>query len=182
MELVSTMGSGQLGRELELQTLVMEIEKSFGESVEIKFTSDSIVTIRLEGEGPAYTVFRTGTFQVRGAETEDQLFEAARRFRDMLSNIGVEMLDYEFDHVTSVLMEDFEQEVHLEALTLALGMEHTEYEPEQFPGLIYRPPEFEVTLLIFSSGKVIIGGTTERDEASAAIDHLREELVAVKNI
>jgi transcription initiation factor TFIID TATA-box-binding protein len=84
--------------------------------------------------------------------------------------------EYEFSHVTSVFMEDLDREVNLEALTIALGMEDTEYEPEQFPGLIYRPDEFEVTLLVFASGKIIVGGTTDRDEASSAIRQLKNEL------
>ncbi len=73
-------------------------------------------------------------------------------------------------------MEDLGHEVNLEALAIALGLEHTEYEPEQFPGLIYRPTQYEVTLLIFASGKIIIGGTTDRQHAKSAIQHLQEEL------
>ena len=182
MEIVSTMGTGSFGRELDLETLVAELESHLDSSVDANFTSNGMATVRLEEGGPAYTVFRTGSFQVRGAKTEEQMFEAASRFRSVLTDIAVEIPNYEFDHVTSVFMEDFDREVNLEALTIALGLENTEYEPEQFPGLIYRPPGFEVTLLVFASGKVIIGGTTDRDEASAAIDQLRDELVAVDDI
>jgi transcription initiation factor TFIID TATA-box-binding protein len=98
-----------------------------------------------------------------------------------LSEIGVEIPDYEFRHVTSVFMEDLGREVNLEALTIALGMEDTEYEPEQFPGLIYRPPEYEVTLLVFASGKIIVGGTTNRDEAKSAVRQLTDELAVLDN-
>lgn len=115
------------------------------------------MTVRLEEDGPAYTVYRTGSFQVRGAKTEDRMFEAASRFRSVLTDIDVEIVNYEFDHVTSVFIEDFDREVDLKAPTIALGMKNTEHEPEQFPGLIYRPPGFEVTLLVFASGKTIIG-------------------------
>jgi transcription initiation factor TFIID TATA-box-binding protein len=73
-------------------------------------------------------------------------------------------------------MEDLGREVNLEALAVALGLEQTEYEPEQFPGLIYRPPQYEVTLLIFATGKIIIGGTTDREHAKSVIQHLQEDL------
>lgn len=176
MEIVSTMGSGSLGRELDLNVVVTELERHPGNSVDANFTSNGMVTVRLEEGGPAYTIYRTGTFQIRGAEDEDHLTEAANQFQNALSEIGVEVPEYEFRHVTSVFMEDFNREVNLEALTIALGMENTEYEPEQFPGLIYRPEDFGVTLLVFSSGKVIIGGTTDRNEATSAVQQLEAEL------
>jgi len=170
------MGSGSLGREIDLDTLVSELEDHLGEIVDANFHSTAMVTVRLEENGPAYTIYRTGTFQIRGAETENLLTESFRRFEEVLDEIGVDASDIEFRQVTSVFMEDLGREVNLEALAIALGLEHTEYEPEQFPGLIYRPPQYEVTLLIFATGKIIIGGTTDREHAKSAIQHLQEEL------
>jgi transcription initiation factor TFIID TATA-box-binding protein len=85
------------------------------------------------------------------------------------------MPDYKFSHVTSVFVGTLDTDVNLEALAIALGLENTEYEPEQFPAIIYRPPEFAVTLLVFSTGKVIVGGTTDREEARSALSHLESE-------
>lgn len=176
MEIVSTMGSGSLGREIDLETLVSELEAHLGNVVDANFHGPAMVTVRLEDNGPAYTIYRTGTFQIRGAETEALLSESFDRFEEVLSEIGVDTSEADFRQVTSVFMEDLGREVNLEALAIALGLEHTEYEPEQFPGLIYRPPQHEVTLLIFASGKIIIGGTTDREHAKSAVQHLREEL------
>jgi transcription initiation factor TFIID TATA-box-binding protein len=176
MEIVSTMGSGSLGREIDLQTLVSELEKHLGEFVDANFHGTAMVTVRLEENGPAYTIYRTGTFQIRGAETEELLTESFRRFEKVLDEIGVDVSETEFRQVTSVFMEDLSHEVNLEAIAIALGLEHTEYEPEQFPGLIYRPPQHEVTLLIFASGKIIIGGTIDREHAESAIDDLQKKL------
>ncbi len=175
------MGSGSLGREIELETLVSELENHLGRDPDANFHSQAMVTIRLEEGGPAYTIYRTGTFQVRGARTENLLNEAAAQFRKVLGVIGVEIPTFEFEQVTSVFMEDLDREVNLEALAITLGLEHTEYEPEQFPGLIYRPTEYEVTLLVFASGKVIIGGTIDRKHAKSAVQHLREELSFVES-
>jgi transcription initiation factor TFIID TATA-box-binding protein len=170
------MGSGSLGREIDLETLISELENHLGEIVDANFHSTGMVTVRLEENGPAYTIYRTGTFQIRGAETEELLTESFRRFEEVLDKIGVDAPEAEFRQVTSVFMEDLGREVNLEALAIALGFERTEYEPEQFPGLIYAPAQYEVTLLIFASGKIIIGGTTDREHAESAIQHLREEL------
>ncbi len=167
---MSTMGSGSLSRELDLETFVSELEKHLDSSVDANFTSNGMTTVRLEEGGPAYTIYRTGTFQIRGAKTEDHLSEATNRFQEVLSGIGVNIPNYGFKHVTLVYMEDFDREVNLEALTIALGMENTEYLPEQFPGLIYTPPDIEVTLLVFATGKVIIGGTTDREISVSSLE------------
>ena len=65
---------------------------------------------------------------------------------------------------------------------IALALENAEYEPEQFSGLIYPPPSFEVTLLVFASGNIIIGGTTDRNQALDAVNHLREHLSTIEHV
>ena len=81
-----------------------------------------MVTVRLEENGPAYTIYRTGTFQIRGAETEELLTESFRRFEKVLHEIGVEASETEFRQVTSVFMEDIGREVNLEASPSDLGL------------------------------------------------------------
>jgi transcription initiation factor TFIID TATA-box-binding protein len=100
---------------------------------------------------------------------------AADEFVRVLEGIGASVLEYDFEHSTSVFMEDLEREVNLSALAVALGMEDTEYEPEQFPGLIYRA-DCGSTLLVFALGKVIISGTTVREVASSAVEDMREKI------
>ncbi len=176
VEIASTMGAGSLGRELDLRPLVDELVDSIESQLEANFTSEGMVTVYLDGDSPAYTLYRTGSFQIRGAEAEADLSRAESRLRAMLLEIGVEIPDYEFRHVTSVFVGTFDVDVNLEVLAIALGLENTEYEPEQFPAVIYRPPQFTVTLLIFSTGKVIVGGTTDREEAQSALQHVADEL------
>ena len=182
MEIVSTMGTGSLGRELDLEPLVSDLESQFGEVVNANFRGGSMVTIRLEEAGPAYIIYRTGSFQIRGAKTEEKLANAEKRFQEAFGELDIELDDYEFEHVTSVFMESLERKVDLETAMIALGLENAEYEPEQFPGLIYRPPSFDVTLLVFASGKIIIGGTTDRNQALDGVDHLRDQLSTIEHV
>jgi transcription initiation factor TFIID TATA-box-binding protein len=78
MKIVSTMGSGSLGREIDLETLISELENHLVEIVDANFYSTGMVTVRLEENGTAYTIYRTGRFQIRGAETEELLTESFR--------------------------------------------------------------------------------------------------------
>jgi transcription initiation factor TFIID TATA-box-binding protein len=176
------MGTGSFGRELDLRPLINELEKTVQSPFDFNFTSEGMVTIYLGGDSPAYTLYRTGSFQIRGAKTESDLKDAESQLRTLLSNIEVEMPEYEFRHVTSVFVGTLDTDVNLEALTIALGLEQTEYEPEQFPAIVYRPPEFAVTLLIFSTGKVIVGGTIDRQEAKSALQHVEEEIATLNEV
>ncbi len=50
------------------------------------------------------------------------------------------------------------------------------YEPEQFPGLIYRMDKPRVVLLIFSSGKMVITGAKREEEVAEAVNTIYEIL------
>ena len=73
-------------------------------------------------------------------------------------------------------MSGMERPLNLSALVVGLGLEVTEYEPEQFPGLVYHPDDYACVLLIFASGKVVITGAQEVDSAEAAFATFRESI------
>ena len=62
---------------------------------------------------------------------------------------------------------------------LAMKLDNTEYEPEQFPGLVYKLPEKGATFLLFSNGKIVCTGTKSEKEVHAALDQLIENLKKV---
>lgn len=174
MHVVSTMGSGNLGREIDLDAVIESLEDEF--EIEANRHSDSMVTIRLEPEGPALTLYRTGSYQIRGTDSRDTLFDANKTLLDALETIGVDFTDPSFEQKNAVYLEDFETTIQLETLAVHLGLENVEYEPEQFPGVIYRPPEIGTVNLIFSSGKTIISGTIQDKIAEQSAEYLRKHL------
>ncbi|MEB3786587.1 MAG: TATA-box-binding protein, partial [Desulfurococcales archaeon] len=58
----------------------------------------------------------------------------------------------------------------------ALLIENTMYEPEQFPGLIYRMRDPYVVLLIFSSGRMVITGAKREEEVYKAVEKVFKTL------
>lgn len=174
MDVVSTMGSGDFGRELDLDAVIESLETEF--DIESNRSNDSMVTIRLEPGGPALTLYRTGGYQIRGTDSRKTLFEANDRLLQTLKSIGVEFSEIRFHQNNAVFLENFDTSVQLETLAIHLGLENVEYEPEQFPGVIYRPQNLETVMLVFSSGKSIITGTTSREMAEEAASHLRDQL------
>lgn len=176
MDTVSTMGGGQLGCELDLEAVV-EVLKENRSVIESNFHGPSTVTIRLDPEGPAITLYRTGTFQIRGTESREELFTEKDKFISELAAIGVSVIDPEFEQKNAVYLDDLNQELQLETIAVSLGLEHVEYEPEQFPGIIYRPPDLGTVLLIFASGKTIISGTVDDEVAAHSISRLKEQIL-----
>jgi transcription initiation factor TFIID TATA-box-binding protein len=54
----------------------------------------------------------------------------------------------------------------------AYTLEHAMYEPEQFPGLIYRMAEPKVVILLFASGKLVCTGAKQEPDVYVAVEKL----------
>jgi transcription initiation factor TFIID TATA-box-binding protein len=64
--------------------------------------------------------------------------------------------------------------VDLEKSAYTLGK--TMYEPEQFPGLIYRMDDPKVVILLFASGKLVCTGAKKEDDVYVAVEKLQKRL------
>jgi transcription initiation factor TFIID TATA-box-binding protein len=66
--------------------------------------------------------------------------------------------------------------LNLNAIAIGLGLENIEYEPEQFPGLVYRLSDPKVVILLFGSGKLVVTGGKKPEDMVNAVDRIVEEL------
>ena len=64
----------------------------------------------------------------------------------------------------------------LDLYAIARERDNVEYEPEQFPGLVYRVFNPKVVALLFGSGKVVCTGAKNPDDIKIAIKKIKEEL------
>jgi len=62
------------------------------------------------------------------------------------------------------------------SVVITLNLENIEYEPEQFPGLVYRLENPKVVVLLFGSGKLIITGGKEPADAKKAVQKILNDL------
>ncbi len=96
-----------------------------------------------------------------------------------LGEIGIPTVDDPHERVVNIVASaDLNAELDLNKIAVTLGVEYTEYEPEQFPGLIYRLDKPKVVTLLFGSGKIICTGartTKEVEEAIVKISKLLRE-------
>ena len=74
-----------------------------------------------------------------------------------------------------VASASFRVRIDLEKAVYHLG--RTMYEPQQFPGLIYRMGEPRVVILVFASGKIVCTGAKREEEVYESVNKLRDQLV-----
>ena len=72
--------------------------------------------------------------------------------------------------VNIVVSTALKHDIPLEKMAATLS--NTEYNPEQFPGLVYKLDEAKATFLLFSNGKVVCTGTKSEKEVELALDKL----------
>jgi transcription initiation factor TFIID TATA-box-binding protein len=120
-------------------------------------------------------VFRSGKMVVTGTKSVAQLVEAVKRILKILSRHGVEIYGRPRVQIQNIVAGgDLNAYVNLEKA--AYYLEDSMYEPEQFPGLIYRMRDPRVVLLIFSSGKMVITGAKEEKEVERAVKQVADKL------
>jgi transcription initiation factor TFIID TATA-box-binding protein len=76
-----------------------------------------------------------------------------------------------------VATSDLGCEINLNSIAVTLGLDRVEYEPEQFPGLVYRLDEPRVVLLLFGSGKMVCTGARRPSDIQLAVQKTRKELL-----
>lgn len=60
---------------------------------------------------------------------------------------------------------------------IVFKFENTEYEPEQFPGLVYKLPDSHITFLLFGTGKIVVTGAKSEREIIESVYILRDQLI-----
>lgn len=168
VKIVNIVGSGLIDAEFELERVAADLG-SIAEYDPDKYPG---LYLRLGEDIPLITLYRTGKYIVTGADSEEEASMVRARFLNLLFENGmiIEADDEWFQIQNLVCTGETGESLNLNALAIGLGLETCEYEPEQFPGLIYRPSEFESVVLVFASGRVIITGCTNIDAAEQIFD------------
>lgn len=177
VEIVNVVGSGSLDAEFDLERVAADLGSI------AKYDPDKYqgMYLRLEKEAPLITVYRTGKYIVIGADSEDAAHMIRERFLDLLAEneMIAEPDDKWFQIQNLVCTAELGEPLNLNALAIGLSLESTEYEPEQFPGLIYRPSKADPVVLLFASGRVVITGSPDLDAAESTFATLQDEVTEV---
>lgn len=177
ISIANAVGSGDLGVELDVAEVESDLDLPYTEYDPSNYHG---LYLRLVEGGPLITVYRSGKYIISGCSTFNQLYETNDAFLTTLSELNIVEAETEtgFTVQNVVCTAQLDGPVDLNTLSIALGLESVEYEPEQFPGLIYRPADHPAVLLVFANGKTVITGASDVDTAEDAFKHLQEEVKA----
>ncbi|CAL2038057.1 CBN-TBP-1 protein [Caenorhabditis brenneri] len=121
------------------------------------------VIMRIREPRTTALIFSSGKMVCTGAKSEEASRLAARKYARIVQKLGFQAKFTEFMVQNMVGSCDVRFPIQLEGLCITHAQFST-YEPELFPGLIYRMVKPRVVLLIFVSGKVVItGAKTKKD-------------------
>ena len=130
---------------------------------------------RLKKPKTATLIFGSGKMVCTGGKSERQTRKAVIKVVDELKRNGIVILRKpEIQIQNIVAAAGLGGHIDLEKVTYSL--KRTMYEPEQFPGLIYRMDDPKVVILIFSTGKLVCTGAKKEGEVHRAVAKLQETL------
>jgi len=173
---VNIVASSDLGAELTLNQVAMHLGL---ENIEYEPEQFPGLVYRLSSPKTATLLFRSGKANCTGAKNIEDVRKTVDIIADKLRKMGIDVYknkDLEIAIQNIVAISDVETELNLNEVAVGLGLENIEYEPEQFPGLVYRIKKPKVAMLIFGSGKIVCAGARKTEDISIAVDKLSKEL------
>ena len=166
----NVVASATLKQTIDLNAVV----KTFP-SVEYRPEQFPGLVFRLKKPKTATLIFNSGKMVCTGAKSENQAKKAVRKVvRELKSNGILITGKVEIQVQNIVASASLGGKIDLEKSAFTLG--RTMYEPEQFPGLIYRMGEPKVVILLFASGKLVCTGAKKEEEVYIAVNKLHQNL------
>lgn len=140
-----------------------------------KYKPDKHRSLIYYGDHAVVLLPPTGRGSIVGATTVHEVRRGTCEFVSELERIGVNRGHSDIKVENIVGTTTVNEELNLNTVVMSLGFQETEYEPEQFPGVIYRSPNNNV-VLIFSSGKLVITKVETYTELLSAQANVKKRL------
>ncbi len=163
-----------MGTELDLSAIAISLDGS-------EYNPEQFpgLIYRLKEPRTATLLFHSGKVVCTGAKSLDQVKQAIEKVTKQIEKAGIHIKNEPKITVQNIVATFYlGQKINLNAIAISLGVEKVEYEPEQFPGLVYRLEAPKVVLLLFGSGKVVCTGARKSQDVEDAVDKTTIELRA----
>ena len=174
MKVVNIVVSTSLGHDIPLEKVAATLSNT-------EYNPEQFpgLVIRIKEPKTSALVFSSGKVVCTGARSMEKVEESVQKIIKSLEKIGVKItIKPEIKIQNIVASGTVGMDLNLN--NLAMKLDNTEYEPEQFPGLVYKLAEAKATFLLFSNGKVVCTGTKSEAAVNSALQKLIENLKQVK--
>ncbi len=140
------------------------------------------LVLRIKKPKSAVLVFSSGNLVCTGVKSVAQVREVITQVIKQLKRINVKVTIKPKINVQNIVASG-SIDLDLNLNTLSLELENTEYEPEQFPGLVYKLVKPTATFLLFSNGKLVCTGTKNKEQLEDSMNQLNKNIrAAIKRI
>lgn len=137
------------------------------------------LVIRIKEPKTSALIFSSGNVVCTGARSLVEVEQSLEKIKQTLTKINITItIKPEINIQNMVASGSIGMDLNLN--TLAMKLDNTEYEPEQFPGLVYKLDEAKATFLLFSNGKIVCTGTKSEAEVYKAVHMLIDVLKNLK--
>ena len=135
------------------------------------------LVLRMSSPKVVVLAFAPGKLVLTGMPHPDVLPSAFSNVLEILRDAGAELESFDPPRVVNIVTSgSFGEGVALQRLAIAMNLEHIEYEPEVFPGLVYRVADPKGVALVFGSGAFVVTGTLTEDQAVRVAAEVRHAI------
>ncbi len=168
----NVVASATIGEKIDIEAISMLLDEADYEPEQFPG-----LIYRLKEPKVAILIFRSGKVVCTGAKGIDSVRHAFEILTQRLGEAGISVVKSPEITVQNIVATwDTGHALDLTAITLSFGLERIEYEPEQFPGVIFRLSDPKIVMLFFGSGKVVCTGAKSVKELERAVDIVGKEL------
>ncbi len=173
VKIENIVASAKLGVRIPLEKIVEHLEGTEYEPEQFPG-----LVYRLKEPKAAALIFSSGKIVCTGARNISDVRKVVKKVVDMIkvAKIG-EPKKYSIQVENIVASAKLEFKLNLDKT--AFELENSEYEPEQFPGLVYRMKSPKAAFLLFSSGKVVCTGIRKVEDIESAIGIIAKRLKSI---
>ncbi len=133
------------------------------------------LVLRIKDPKTSALIFSSGKVVCTGARTLQEVDRSIQSIIKSLKKLDIHVtIKPEITVQNIVASGSIGMDLNLNVLGIKLP--HTEYEPEQFPGLVHKLKGTNATFLLFSNGKIVCTGTKTEEQVNDATDLLIENL------
>ncbi|MBN1175031.1 TATA-box-binding protein [Candidatus Woesearchaeota archaeon] len=137
------------------------------------------LVIRIKEPKTSALIFSSGKVVCTGGKSILEVEQSLEKIKETLTKINIKIdIKPEINIQNMVASGSIGMDLNLN--TLAMKLDNTEYEPEQFPGLVYKLDAAKATFLLFSNGKIVCTGTKSEAEVYKAVHMLIDVLKNLK--
>jgi transcription initiation factor TFIID TATA-box-binding protein len=135
------------------------------------------VVYRMKNPRASFLIFSSGKATCTGTASEKDAKEAIGNMLKLLKSLGVDVKVPKIE--IQNIVASTKMDTRLDIDKMAFKLENSEYEPETFPGLVYKI-KGSVAFLIFGTGKIVCVGAKSVKDIEESFSILVKKLKEIK--